>query len=143
MIYLIGSLRNPNIPLIGDRLRAEGIEVFDDWFAAGPEADDKWQEFEQGRGRNFRMALYGWHAGNVFRFDKTHLDRAKAAVLVLPAGKSAHLELGYVIGQGKPGYVLFDGEPERFDVMYRFATDVFFSVDELVANLKQEDLFDA
>ena len=64
-----------------------------------------------------------------------NLNRAHAPVLVMPAGRSAHIELGYIIGQGKPGYVLFDQEPERFDVMYNFATDVCFSVEELMAAL--------
>jgi len=53
-------------------------------------------------------------------------------VLVLPAGKSGHLELGYMIGQGKPGYILLDGEPERFDVMYNFATGVFTNLSDLL-----------
>jgi hypothetical protein len=41
---------------------------------------------------------------------------------------------GYLIGQGKPGFILMDGEPERYDVMYKFAT-VVFSVEELVEKL--------
>jgi nucleoside 2-deoxyribosyltransferase len=49
----------------------------------------------------------------------------------MPAGKSAHLELGYMIGRGKPCFVLFDEEPERWDVMYQFATAVCFSYEEL------------
>jgi nucleoside 2-deoxyribosyltransferase len=55
----------------------------------------------------------------------------------MPGGKSAHLELGYMIGQGKPCYVFFDKEPERWDVMYQFAKDVFFSKEELLAELKK------
>lgn len=140
MIYLIGSLRNPRIPLLANALRSAGFEVFDDWFAAGPEADDKWQEYERGRGHNFIQALNGWHARHVFDFDKTHLDWADAAVLVLPAGKSAHLELGYVIGSGRPGFVYMEDEPERFDVMYRFAKGVAFDVDGLIGALKRENV---
>ena len=135
MIYLIGSLRNPSIPEIGEYLRSLGFEVFDDWFAAGPIADDSWQEYEQGRGHSFDVALKGYAAKHVFSFDYTHLNRADAAVLVLPAGKSAHLELGYVIGRGKPGFVLFDKEPERFDQMYQFAEAVFFDKEGLGKHL--------
>ncbi len=47
MIYLIGSLRNPNIPAIANELRTLGYEVFDDWYAAGPEADDYWKSYEK------------------------------------------------------------------------------------------------
>lgn len=124
-VYVIGSLRNPAIPAIGNYLRARGLQVFDDWFAAGPQADDHWKEYEQGRGHNFQQALNGATANNVFRFDKTNLDRSDAAVLVMPAGKSAHLELGYIIGTGKPGFILIEDDKDRWDVMYRFATGVY------------------
>jgi len=42
------------------------------------------------------------------------------------------MELGYVIGRGKPGFILMPEEPERFDVMYAFSTKVCTSVTELL-----------
>ena len=135
MIYLIGSLRNPEIPLIANQLREAGHEVFDDWYAAGPEADDYWRDYERGRGHNFREALQGHAAGHVYWFDREHLERANIVVLALPAGKSGHLELGWALGQGKKGYILLDADPERFDVMYKFATAVVTTVDELIKEL--------
>jgi hypothetical protein len=131
MIYLIGSLRNPSIPAIGTYLRELGFEVFDDWFAAGEIADDSWQAYETVRGRSYSDALDGYAANHVFSFDLHHLNRCNIGVLVLPAGKSGHLELGYLMGQNKPGYVLFDKVPERWDVMYKFASGVFFDVKSL------------
>lgn len=137
-IYLIGSLRNENVPKIAANLRLEGHEVFDDWFAAGPEADDYWQKYELNKGHNYKEALNGYAAKHVFSFDKHHLDRNEAAVLLLPAGKSGHLELGYFIGKGKPGYILFDGYmPDRWDVMYQFATNVFFDAADLIKELEK------
>jgi len=130
-IYLIGSLRNQQIPDVGNSLRDLGFDVFDDWFAAGPEADDKWQAYEKLRGRSYAEALQGYAARNVYNFDLTHLDRCDAGLLVLPAGKSGHLEFGRTIGKGKPGYILFPEEPERWDVMYQFADAVFFSIDAM------------
>ena len=138
MIYLIGSLRNPQVPKIAQALREVGYEVFDDWFAAGPEADDHWQAYENARGHGIVEALHGYAARNVYTFDRRHLDLSNAAVLVLPAGKSGHLELGYMLGCGKRGYVLFDKEPERYDVMYQFASGVFTSFDGLVETLLKE-----
>jgi hypothetical protein len=108
IIYLIGSLRNPLIPDIGNALRKAGHDVYDDWFAGGREADDEWQRYEGVRGREYLIALRGWHAKQVFENDLTHLERCQAGLLVLPAGKSAHLELGWLLGQGKPGYILLD-----------------------------------
>ena len=135
-IYVIGSLRNPNIPSIGNAIRTIGFEAFDDWHSAGPTADDEWQRYERECGRSYGEALRGYAAKNVFAFDKKHLDRCDAAVLVMPAGKSGHLELGYMLGKGKIGYVLFDQEPERWDVMYQFADVVFFSGEEFLEYLR-------
>lgn len=136
-IYLIGSLRNPKIIEVANKLREAGHEVFDDWYAAGPEADDYWQKYEMARGHNYKEGLMGYAANHVFSFDKYHLDNNDMAVLVLPAGKSGHLELGYMIGKGKAGYILFDDQmPDRWDVMYLFASGVFFDIDSLIEELK-------
>lgn len=133
-IYIIGSLRNPEIPTIGNAIRQLGYDVFDDWNAAGPTADDCRKEYEQSRGNDYRTALTGWAAKHVFEFDLHHLNRCDASVLVLPAGRSGHLELGYIIGRGKTGYVLLD-TPDRWDVMYQFAHGVFFSMQEFLEAL--------
>jgi nucleoside 2-deoxyribosyltransferase len=138
-IYLIGSLRSPRVPEVAAKLREAGHEVFDDWFAAGPEADDYWQKYEMAKGHNYKEALEGYAANHVYHYDRSHLDRNEMAILLLPAGKSGHLELGYMIGQGKPGYILFDGQmPERWDVMYKFSNGVFFDIDTLIAELEQK-----
>jgi hypothetical protein len=130
-VYLIGSLRNPRVPQIGKELRQAGHVVFDDWFAAGPEADDAWQRYEQSVGRTYHQALHGAAAQHVFQFDLEHLKWAEGVVLVTPAGKSGHLELGWAIGQGKKGYILLDAPVERWDVMYAFTHGVFDSVTAL------------
>lgn len=133
-LYVIGSLRNPTIPEVAAKLREQGHDVFDDWYSAGPEADDWWKRYEEGRGHDYYQALAGHAANHVFGFDRHHLDRCDAAVLVLPAGRSGHLELGYVAGKGKPTYILHDN-PDRWDVMYRFATAVVPDVDSLIKEL--------
>jgi hypothetical protein len=135
LIYLIGSLRNPKVGEIANALREQDYEVFDDWMAAGPEADDYWRDYEKARGHTFKQALRGHAANHVYRFDRSHLERADIGVLVLPAGKSGHLELGWLLGQGKPGYILLQGDPERFDVMYLFATGVCNTLEELLEAL--------
>ena len=137
ILYLIGSLRNPEIPVVAQTLRRAGHEVFDDWHAAGPEADDWWKEYEKARGRTLPQALNDYAAMHVFEFDRKHLNRCDGGVLVLPAGRSAHLELGYLAGQGKPTYVLLDGDPDRWDVMYGFTDGVFTTLEELVEGIQE------
>lgn len=135
-IYLIGSLRNPEIPNIGNYLRTCGFEVFDSWFAAGPIADDCWQEHEKQRGLTYDQALKDYAATHVFQFDHYHLNRCDISILVMPAGKSGHLEFGYTVGLGKPAFILFDKEPDRWDVMYQFANSVHFNKEDLAIALQ-------
>jgi hypothetical protein len=148
-LYLIGSLRAPGIPELGNRIRKLGFDVFDDWFSPGPEADDKWKEYEQARGNTYRQALDGYAARHIFEFDHHHLVRADGAILAMPAGKSGHLELGIMLGWGKPGFIYYEGEPkDRWDVMHLFANyrgsgkgyvkNVCFNFDALAKRLKEE-----
>jgi nucleoside 2-deoxyribosyltransferase len=141
-IYVMGSLKNPEIPNIGNELRKLGFDVFDDWFSPGPEADDFWRKYEKIKGSTYGEALHGWAGKHIFEFDKFHLDRCDIGVLVMPAGKSCHMELGYMIGSGKKCYVLFDEEYPRWDVMYIFCIysggNVCFSMEELIEKLRNE-----
>lgn len=138
-IYLIGSLRNPNVPVLAKELRdILQVEVFDDWFSPGPQADDYWRDYEKLRGSTYKQALSNWAGKHIFDFDSYHINRLSTGVMYMPAGKSGHLELGYMLGQGKKGYILFDQEPERWDVMYQFATGIFFDKSELITELKKE-----
>jgi hypothetical protein len=134
-IYLIGSLRNPVVPEIGRTLRAAGYDAFDDWFSAGPIADDCLQEYENSRGHTYDEALAGYAAQHIVAFDRKHLDRCDIGLLVMPAGKSGHLELGYMTGQGKPTFVLFDKTPERYDIMYALTGGIYFNMDSLLDRL--------
>lgn len=136
-LYLIGSLRNDEaVTAFANKLQAAiGIEVYASWASCGPNADDYWKKYEEARGADYQTALNGWSATNVFAHDKMHLDRTSGAVMLLPCGKSCHLELGYTIGRGKPGWILLDS-PDRWDVMYRFATDRCLDFDALVKSIK-------
>lgn len=135
-IYIMGSLRNPEIPKFANRLSAEGFEVFADWFAPGPNTDDYFRKYAKIRGWSYKEALNSLAARQVFRFDLHHLETCHAAVMLMPAGKSAHLELGYLRGRETPAYILFDREPKRYDIMTQFASDIFFAESELVTELK-------
>ena len=128
-LYLIGSLRNERIPVLASAIRQghPDIEVFDDWFAAGPEADDHWKAYEQSRGRSYEEALEGYAARNVFAFDKRHLDSSTHVMLVLPAGKSGHMEIMYAAYAAalRPDVsILLDPDDIRWDVMYQFVSTI-------------------
>lgn len=134
-LYLIGSLRNERITQLAQTLRTQlpDFEIFDDWMAAGPEADDYWKKYEQGRGRTYQEALDGYAARHVFDFDCHHLDSSSHVLLVLPAGKSGHMEVMY--GKYKVGArtaILLEPEFDgRLDVMYAFVDRVLESDSEI------------
>ena len=134
-IYLAGSMRNPAIVDLANKLQHDtGAEVFADWCAVGPEADDHWRTYCMKRGLTYKQGLETAIAKNVFAFDKENIDRADIMVVAYPAGKSAHLELGYHIGRGKPGFILLD-EQDRWDIMLQFATVIASNYAELLGYL--------
>jgi len=112
-------------------------DVFDQWITPGPEADQFLFQYAKQRGWGYKEALTYHAAKNNFDFDKRHIDSSDIVIMVMPAGKSAHLELGYSIGMGKEAHILFDVEPDRFDLMYNFVPpeNIHFSVDELLTRL--------
>jgi hypothetical protein len=134
-LYLVGSLRNERIPVLTNYLSEElpDFEIFSDWYAAGPEADDSWKEYELGRGRSYSEALAGYAAQHVFSFDKHHLDTSSHVLLVLPAGKSGHMEIVYArYGAGAKTAILLEPEFDgRYDVMYNFVDRVLENDNEI------------
>ena len=138
-VYLIGSLRNERIPVLANRLREENphMEVFDDWYSAGPEADDYWKEHQKSKGLTYAQALEGHAAKNVFAFDRRNLDRSSHALLVLPAGKSGHMEIMYACyGVGCQTAILLDPDDVRWDVMYQFIPTILNNDEEITPWLK-------
>lgn len=136
-LYLIGSLRNPKIPEVHKLIETmnPNIEVFSGWFSAGPDADDKWRDYEKSLGYSFTEALKRPSAVNVFEFDKRHLLASDGALLVAPAGKSGHLELGWVARSGQWTGILLDN-PDRWDVMMSFIDVVSDDLKTIVESIE-------
>ncbi|MEK3722289.1 LexA family protein [Paenibacillus sp. FSL H8-0034] len=71
---------------------------------------------------NARTVLQEPIVQRAFQEDKKWLDWADTVLLILPAGKSAHLEAGYAAGAGKRLVIYQDEFPAgEYDVMYGFA----------------------
>lgn len=148
-VYLGGSLQNARISQLAHDLRSMlpvRTVVFDDWCAAHPKADDNWRDYEKAKGLDITSALEHSAGKQVYNFDRLNLLSSDVFVLVAPAGKSAHLEAGYMAGLreagvGKKVYALVDNDPERYDVMYRFFDQVFTNQGDLVQALLQDDLY--
>jgi hypothetical protein len=122
-IYVASSWRNASQPDVVSALRALGHEVYDfrhpapgtDGFSWA-EIDPNWQQWSP---EQFREALDHPIATGGFGLDMTALEACDVCVLVMPCGRSAHLEAGWAAGAGKRVIILLaDGEPE---LMYRMA----------------------
>ena len=74
-------------------------------------------------------------ARDAFSQDMNALKAADVTVLVLPCGRSAHLELGYAIGAGQQTVVLLDDPISEPELMYLACEDICTSLDEVVALL--------
>jgi hypothetical protein len=59
-------------------------------------------------------------------------------VLILPSGKSSHLEAGYAKGCGKKLYIIGGFVKGEFETMYGFADGMFTDIMELGAALLVE-----
>ena len=129
-VYIATSWRMENTAvLLARRLREEGFEV--DCFCenrAGryvfrwPELVDKEEDLKNYDAKSF---IDDPRVRRAFKEDKKWLDWADVCVLLLPSGRSAHLEAGYAKGQGKKLYVLGGFIKGEFDVMYNFADGLF------------------
>lgn len=133
-IYVASSWRNERQPEIVTLLRNNGHEVYDfrnpepgDNGFHWSEIDADWKGWSPGQ---FRDALTNDIAINGFKRDFEAMKWADAFVLVMPCGRSAHLETGWAIGAGKPTAILLsDGEPE---LMYAMADQLCTNTEELV-----------
>jgi hypothetical protein len=136
-IYVASSWRNERQPAVVEALRSAGHEVYD--FRNPPsstgfnwsEIDHEWQAWTP---EQFREALEHPVAVDGFCSDMDALVACDACVLVLPCGRSAHLEAGWALGAGKHVIVLLSQcEPE---LMYRMTPHLCCSMDELLRCLE-------
>ncbi|MEW6210619.1 MAG: hypothetical protein AB1631_19805 [Acidobacteriota bacterium] len=132
-IYVASSWRNEMQPVVVQALRDAGHEVYDFRNPAPDNHGFRWLEIDpdwkQWTPEQFRQALGHPVAVAGFKTDFEALATADKCVLVMPCGRSAHLEAGFAIGAGKPTAILLaDGEPE---LMYKMA-HLCLTLDEIV-----------
>jgi hypothetical protein len=133
-IYIASSWKNAAwLPAIALLLRTAGHEVYlfcetgRDHFVF--DAHD-WK----GQDLSTITAKQAWQHEvfrHAFECDKAGLDWADTCILILPAGRSSHLEAGYAVGRGKDLFITGSPKPGEYDTMYGFAKAVCESGPEL------------
>ena len=122
-IYVASSWRNPEQPYIVEILRYAGHEVYDfreptpgnrgfSWHEIDPSIPVGPADLVLGPSK-IRDMLQHPAAQDGFRLDMGALEWCDTCVLVLPCGRSAHLEAGWAAGAGRFTVgLLTEGEPD-------------------------------
>lgn len=140
-VYVASSWRNTYQPTVVAELRAVGHKVYDFRHPTGPKSGGfHWSEidpaYQDWLPHEFRRALEHEVADTGYANDWNAMQWADTGVLVLPSGRSAHIEAGYFVGAGKDLYILmYDGTVQEPELMYKMATDICLSTHELIGRL--------
>lgn len=144
-VYLASSWRNPYQQAMVAYLRFHGHEVYDfknppngtgfGWNQLGKGEPEDWSM------KDFRDALQVPRAQEGFYSDFNAMQWADAIVLLLPCGRSAHLELGWAAGAGKLSIVVLDEDRFEPELMYLMADYICLDRDECIKVLQQESGF--
>ena len=132
-VYVASSWRNDRQPAVVKALKVvEKHDVYD--FRHPSNGPFKWSDidpdWENWTAAEFRNLLNHPITDMGFHQDFKALQECDACVLVMPCGRSAHLELGWAVGASKRTAILLaDGEPE---LMYRMVDKLLLSVSEAV-----------
>lgn len=139
-IYIASSWKNAdNVKAIAGFLRKSGHEV--DCFA--DESTGRfvfhYSEIDSIENLDAINFLQNERSQKAFVEDKKWIDWSECVLLVLPAGKSAHLEAGYAKGSGKLLVIYQQNFPKgEFDVMYGFADIITDDFREITSFLNKE-----
>ena len=138
-IYLASSWRNERQPDAVKFLRALGHEVYD--FRDAPTAF-RWEElapyWDSWSLADFRDALGNSSVARAaFKGDMEALSECDAVVMMLPCGRSAHLEAGWALGVGKKVCVVLDSRGFEPELMYLMAGYIAVSIEDCAGWLSE------
>lgn len=140
-IYVASSWRNHDQPSAVRRLEGEGHEVYnfrnprpgDHGFAWSDVAVD-WLDWTP---KGYVKAVEHPLAESGFKSDMDAMAWADTFVLVLPCGRSAHLELGWAVGQGKRTAILLSDEGFEPELMYKMVDLIALDMSEVIDWLEE------
>jgi nucleoside 2-deoxyribosyltransferase len=135
-IYVASSWQNSRCQWVNGVLSSAGHNVFDFRKPHGEDAVIMEAELSGCNGHD--TFLSSEEAVEAFLVNYRAMVNADACVLVLPSGRSAHLEAGWFIGQGKLCYILEeDGFVERPELMYALADLVTSDIERVLRALEE------
>lgn len=138
-IYVASSWRNQYYPEVVKRLREEGHEVYDFRNPPHGQGGFKWQnldpDFTRWDVREYKQGLKHPSSELQFKTDLDALNWADTCLLVLPCGRSAHTEAGWMKGSGKRT-IVYIPEMQEPELMYKLFDLVSGDMEEVLLFLK-------
>jgi len=139
-IYVASSWRNEYHENVVFILKCKGHEVYDfknpepenngfSW----SEIDKNWKEWSP---IQFKKALENPLAEKGFILDLNAMKWANICILVLPCGRSAHTEAGWMKGQGKKVFV-YSPEKQEPELMYKIYDNIYTNINDLLSELEK------
>lgn len=141
-VYVASSWRNNLQPVVCRALAEANIDHYDfknppngagfGWEQVNPNVSglpikgSDWVNIQ-----TYRLMLAHSKAVEGFAADFGAMQRAGTFVLVLPCGKSAHLELGWAVGAGKRTAILLE-DPVEPELMYKMVDCLASTIKEVV-----------
>jgi hypothetical protein len=145
-IYIASSWKNQSIVLrLAETLEREGFEVDAFCRSTDKRYSFHWSELVDGEKDLLRYDALSFledsRVQRAFREDKRWLDWSNCVIMVMPCGRSSHLEGGYAKGQGKRLFLWGEFAKGEFDVMYGLADGLYPTerLPELIVALKQRE----
>jgi len=131
-IYIASSWKNERMAInLAHMLRIDGHEVDCFCDASTGRYVFHWSEVGKAEDLDAISFLEDPRAQRAFHEDKAKIDWSDAVVLLLPSGKSSHLEAGYAVGSSKLLFVLGEFPKGEWEVMYSFADGLFRDLEKL------------
>ena len=142
-IYVASSWRNKYYPDVVAALNKAGHEVYD--FRNPPHggAGFHWTDIDENAPNwsfeEYAEGLSHPKAERQFQADVEALEWADTCVLVLPCGRSAHTEAGWMAGAGKR-VIVYIPEMQEPELMYKLFDQVVGDIDSLVKCLLRDGI---
>jgi nucleoside 2-deoxyribosyltransferase len=132
-IYVASSWRNEYQPAVVERLKALRHEVYDFRNPAPENHGFQWSsidpEWENWTPKKYAECLKHPIAEDGFKFDFNAMQWADVCLIILPCGRSAHTEAGWMKGAGKKVFIYIP-KPQEPELMYKLFDGIITDLNE-------------
>lgn len=142
-IYLASSWRNPYQMDVLNTLRLYlDVEIYDFKHPADDVSGFSWKEIDNGYEHwttdEYIAILNHPISERGFNYDYDAMKNSDGCVLLLPCGRSAHIEAGYFVGANKPLWIFIPDDRTEPELMYKMANGIYHSMIDIMNDIRKE-----